>query len=158
MVQEKHLRESRAVLSRFGIFILVAVLAVAAYLLNNYLKNPPLKAGINPAPAGEITPYFPSALNIENITKPTESYTYLSPDSKVTQPVMVYQSNLSMNDALTKFRNYLNSNGWTITYDPKPGESLPHFYATKGNESVNITLSEQYAGIEVSIAYATAKP
>jgi hypothetical protein len=159
IIQEKHLRESRAVIIKFGVIIASVVLVVVAYFVGNYTRQPErLKTGINVAPAGEVTPYFPNALNLANIKKPADSYTYLSPDGKITQPYMTYYSTSSLEANIVQFRSYLTANGWQVAYDATPKEAKPHFYATNANQSLNITFSRTLGGTKVSIAYAKTQP
>lgn len=159
-VEKMHVERSKMTLIRTGIIVATLAAIVAIYYLAGYLSRPsvvPLKPGINQAPAGEVTPYFPTALNLENVTKPIDSYTYLSPDGKITQPYMTYNSTSSLDVNIAQFRSYLASNGWQISYDANVSEPMPHFYATKTNKSVNITFTRTLGGIKVSIAYATVQ-
>lgn len=109
------------------------------------------------APTGKVIRGFPDFLLIE--PDMTVESSYRIDYENVSQPTVAYVSAKTIHDNVVAFRNYLEANGWDIVYAADEYQlPITFFYATRGMESVNITLeTRKDSPVNVSIAYARAK-
>ena len=110
------------------------------------------------AQTGNIVSEFPKELILEKDIVISNSYRIDYTAGNVGQPVAVYDSKLTMAENLTAFRAYFTDNGWEITNEGDPAQSVTSIYAEKESAEANVTLESLPDGkIQVIIAYNIKK-
>jgi|SRR3989344_685271 len=99
------------------------------------------------ASAGSVITGFPEDFILEDGVEVSKSYSVNAVDGSTSQPVVEYDSALSLAENVANFKNYLEVNNWTVLNEADPASApITSFYARKENKEVNITLNTDEDG------------
>ena len=114
---------------------------------------------VTPREEGAVVANFPQELLLEQNQTVSQSYSINYIDGSAQQPVVTYTSAWLLADNVRQFRNYFESNGWTVEVDADPESTgVTSFYAVRGEEQTNITFNVQHDGsVQVTVAYLTTQ-
>lgn len=158
--QNLNVLKSRATLTKIILgVVVIGVLAGGYYLYGNLKSTAPITTQTGPqvvsVPAGSLTAGFPSELLLEKGVSVKESYAVNYAKDGISQLVANYVSAQSMIKNISMFKDYLLTNQWSISHEGDLAYPVTYFAATKGTESVNITLvaDAKANSVTVTIAY-----
>lgn len=132
-----------------GVVLAVAIVFGIVVLYRSINKQ----QKITVASKGEIIANFPKDIIPEKNVQVERSYSIQY--GVADQPVVAYDSIMSLEENVTLFHNYLAQNQWIITHVADPKQPVTFWGARKGNASLNITfIKDKIPGrSKVTIAY-----
>lgn len=139
--------------SKKDIILIALAIIVLGWAIFFYInkKSEPKLPPITYAEKGEIVQGFPTEFWREEGVEIRESYSLDYGEAK--QPVIYYESNMSMQENMETFGEYLQIFSWNLL-NSSSSEDLSFLYAEKENDNVNITIIKNDEGkIVVTIAY-----
>jgi hypothetical protein len=99
-----------------------------------------------------IPPNFPGNLLIEKEVVPSQSYQLDYDDQE--QTTMVFSSLKTVKETYTEYFTTLEKEGWSIS-NQYEGEIVSALYGAKGNMEINVTISTDAGGSQVSVSVLT---
>lgn len=110
------------------------------------------------AAQGAVVGDFPQELLLEDGVAVDSSYSMRYLDNGLTQPVVEYMSELTLEENIELFGTHFAAEGWMIEHIADSEDApITYYYATRGNEQANVTFLEgpDYK-VKVTLAYAVS--
>jgi hypothetical protein len=106
-----------------------------------------------PRKEGVVISDFPSEFLIEPNALISDSYSIRYLDVDANQPVVEYESKMTLEENVGAFWEVLTSYNWNVITFADPNEPMTLYYATKENKDVSIRFAVENGKIRVSVAY-----
>ncbi len=114
---------------------------------------------VESADEGEVVSSFPSEFLVEPNAAVSGSYELKYTNGRGTLPTVEYTSERSLDENIALFKGILTDGGWSITKEATSEEApTTNFYALRGGNDVNITLTDIEGVVTVHIAYIERVP
>lgn len=97
---------------------------------------------------------FPEELILDEKAKVTESFSISYVNEDLNMPVASFESSLSYAEAINKYGEYINNNGWQIVHEADPANDVTFWYGKKEGEDLNVTFELREGKTFISVAYS----
>ena len=135
--------------------VIVALVIVAGLVI--FAGFRPAEPNLEYAPEGEFVVGFPEWLILDKESRPNSSYS-VSYDENLNQYTASFDSDQSMGDLATLYKNYFKDNGWQITSEVTQYEDSRGLYAIKDSQEASVAIISQNEGTQVVVSYLVKQP
>ena len=139
---------------KIWIWVGVAVVVIAVIVLVMWKLKQPASSGPVPvfAPQGQLVPQFPKDLILDSSAAISGSYS-VNYSSSTNQYTATYDSSSTVATIYSDYQSYLPKNNWTVTGSLTTHPTFNAIAAAQGNNRLQIVISTQTKGSEVTITY-----
>ena len=146
-----------------GIIIAAVVLVIAMALVYRFTGGPTATEEeivpgqiLREAKEGRVIEDFPRDLILEGSPDVEHSYSIEYIEERISQPVVEYTSERTLEENVQAFQDYFDSREWTVTRAADPAEgSVTFFYAKKDETQVNVTFVVKGEEVIVHISHVS---
>ncbi len=141
---------------RWGVAAVILIIAVAGIVWWLLGAGKGVIASPAPifAPQGQLVPQFPKGLILDNNTVINGSYA-VNYSSSTDQYTAIYDSSSTMATLYGDYQSYLPLNNWTVTGSLTTHPTFNAIAASQGSDQLQIVISTQSNGSQVTITYVT---
>jgi hypothetical protein len=136
-----------------GVVVVVAAVVVW-FVWKPTPAIPPVASNPVPvyAPQGQLVSEFPSSLIIGTSSVVNGSYA-INYSSSTNQYTAEFNSSSSVISLYASYKQYLTTNGWTITNDITKYPTSRGLYASNASSDVTVAIATKNKGAQVTISY-----
>lgn len=144
-----------------SIVVVIALIVVGVYFYQNYTGGKAeivetLDTGdiLTKASGKELVRSFPEELILDKNAIVSESYSINYVNDDINMPVASFESKFSYPEAVAKYGEYIQANGWQVVHAADSAENVTFWYGKRDTEDLNVTFENREGKTFISIAYS----